>query len=397
VRVLLTSQEVPPHTAWGGIGTYVGTIAPALARQGAEVHVLSVVEGQERGTSTLDGVHVHRAPLRRPRGVGRVTRMPATWRRLFLSAAVAREKRKLGMRFDVCEAPEWNAEGLAIALRGTTPLVIRLHSGARQVYPVLGPMNSDRHLAICCEEAAIRRADVVTGTKSLLAEAPSLAEIPRSHVRTIVYPVRSVERLPPPHGPPRVAFIGRFESRKGPDTLVRAIPRLAERIPQVRVVLRGTDTKMADGGSFRSHLERLVASLGVDGKVEITDHWRPGAVREELATANVCVVPSRWESFGLVAAEAAALGRPVVASRIAGLDEVVEDGVNGRLVPPEQPEAFADVLARLLDSPADASRMGEAGARLIASRCDPDLVARQTLEAYELAIASHRNGHRSLG
>jgi glycosyltransferase involved in cell wall biosynthesis len=389
VRVLLVSQEYPPETAWGGIGTYAGTIAPALVRAGAEVHVLSVVRGQERTVSTREGVHIHRAPLRRIPGVGRA--MPATWQRVSLAAGVALETRRLSLDFDVCEAPEWNAESLLLSF-GKTPQVVRVHSGARQVYPVLGPLNRDRRTAIRLEERSIRRAAVVIGTRSLLREVTSALAIPPSRTRTIICPVPRTEPLPPPSdGPPTVAFIGRFEARKGPDTLVRAVPAIAARIPNVRVVLRGTDTLTVDGASVGNGLRELARALGVGDRVEIIDRWRPGAVREELRSAHVCAVPSRWESFGLVAAEAGALGRAVVASRIPGLDEVIHDGTTGRLVAPDSPKALADAISDLLDSPETAAEMGAAAATDIGSRCDPDHVARETLDAYGYAIARSRD------
>lgn len=387
MRILLVSQEYPPETGWGGIGTYAGVIAPALARAGHEVHVLSVVAEQARSDTVLDGVHVHRAPLRRLRGAGRALRMPATFRRLTIAAGVAREMRRLEGDFDVCEAPEWNAEGYFLSRRPQPPLVVRLHSGARQVYPVLGELNRDRRRAIRIEEAAVARAAVVTGTRSLLAEVDLAGlGISASRVREIVYPVPLAPRLGPPEGPPRVAFIGRFEERKGPDTLIRAVPELVAQVPEVTVSLRGTDTRTVAGESMISRLNRLADKLGVADRVELVDRWHPDAVTEEMRGAQVCAVPSRWESFGLVAAEAAARGRPVVASDIPGLDDVVTDGSTGRLVPVDDPSALAAALADLLLNPGRAQQLGTAAAADIADRCDPDRVAGLTIAAYELAV-----------
>jgi glycogen(starch) synthase len=391
MRVLFVSQEFPPETGWGGIGTYAGTIAPALVRAGAEVHALSVVDGQKRSSRVVDGVHVHRAPVRRIPGVGRVTRLPETARRIAIAGSVLREQRRLGLDFDVCESPEWYAEALGIALRRRIPLVVRVHSGARQMFPLLGPINRDRALAIRCEEATIRRADVVTGTKSLTSDVAMRLGISADGIRSIICPVSPLPRLALPTGPPRIAFIGRFEARKGPDTLLRAVPRIADRIPGVRVVLRGRDTQTSTGDSYLVGLRRLARELGVCEIVEFTDAWSPNAVVDEMTKAHVCAVPSRWESFGLVAAEACALGRPVVASGIPGLDEVVVDGVTGRLAPVDDAAAFGDALADLLASPEVAERMGSAAAADIATRCDPARVAIETLQAYELAIGRHQS------
>jgi glycosyltransferase involved in cell wall biosynthesis len=386
MRVLLVSQEFPPETGWGGIGTYLGVLAPALVRAGAEVHVLSVVEGQPHGDRIVDGVHVHRAPFRRPPGVGRALRLPLTWRRVSLAVAVSREVRRLRTRFDVCETPEWGAEGLMLALRRALPLVVRLHSGASQIFPYVGPIGRDRRWAIRYEEALVRRANVVTGTRAQTSTVARELDLDPEGVRTITCPIAPVDPLAATNGSPRVLFAGRFEARKGPDVLLRAVPRLLERVPDVRVVLRGTDTGSADGGSYSEQLRRLVTELGIAKITEIVDRWDVDAVREELPRATVCAVPSRWESFGYVAAEAAALGSPVVASRIPALEDIVTDGVTGRLVPTDDPASLSDALGDLLSEPSTARRMGAEAAREIAERCDPDRVAALTLEAYALAI-----------
>jgi glycosyltransferase involved in cell wall biosynthesis len=122
------------------------------------------------------------------------------------------------------------------------------------------------------------------------------------------------------------------------------------------------------------------------------DRWSPDAIAEELAAASVAVVPSRWESFGLVAAEAASLGRPVVASDIPGLDEVITDGETGRLVAREEPQGFADAIADLLADPEAAGRMGAEAARDVSERCAPDRIAAETTAAYELAIERFARG-----
>jgi glycogen(starch) synthase len=350
------------------------------------VHVLSVVARQDRSDRVADGVHVHRAPLRRPRGLGRLVGSRSAWHRLTLALGVAREARRLG-RFDVVESPEWNAEGLALTARRRTPLVVRLHSGARQLFPVLGLEGWDRRLAIRMEEALAARADVVTGTRSLTSEVGPALGLDGRYVRPIVYPVKPLKPLPPPvDGPPRVAFVGRFEERKGPDVAIRAMPRLLERVPEARLVLRGTDTADAAGGSYAGVLRDLARELGVGERVEIVDRWTPDAIAEELAAASVAIVPSRWESFGLVAAEAASLGRPVVASDIPGLDEVITDGETGRLVAPEDADGFAGAVADLLADTEAAARVGRAAARDVSERCAPDRVAAETVAAYELAI-----------
>src|SRR5689334_12708048 len=110
MRVLLISQELPPETGWGGIGTYVYTISRALAAKGADVHALSIVEGQPASRREIDGVTVHRHPLRVVGPPAR--RAPQAWKRAWLGLTASRLTRRLGIAPDVVECPEWMAEGL---------------------------------------------------------------------------------------------------------------------------------------------------------------------------------------------------------------------------------------------------------------------------------------------
>jgi glycosyltransferase involved in cell wall biosynthesis len=147
-----------------------------------------------------------------------------------------------------------------------------------------------------------------------------------------------------PDGRPVAGFVGRIEPRKGPLDLALAAPRLAE--AGVRVVLVGDDAFDADP----DYRERVRAS-GVEQY-----GWVDGAAGL-MGALDVLVLPSRQEPFGTVLAEAMNAGTPVVATRVGGLGEVVEDGVTGRLVAPGDPVALAGAVLEVLGRP----EMGAAG------------------------------------
>ena len=387
VRVLLVTQEYPPETHWGGIGTYAGIIAPALVRRGAEVHVLSVVRGQpatDRAGS--DGVVVHRRPLRRPRGVGRLTRLPETWGRVSLGWSVARNVAALDWRPDVVECASWMAEGSFLARRRDAPLLVSVFSAASEILPLLGPMRLDIRLAIRVEDSVIRRADLVIGPPSQVGKVTDRLGLPATTTQPIPCPVAVTPEAPALDGPPTICFVGRFEPRKGPDVVVRAMPDVLAALPQARLVLRGRDAADVDHPSYAAWLRRLAADLGVADAVSIVERWNGHEeVTAAMAAATVCVVPSRWESFGYVAAEASALGRAVVASDIPALAEVVADGETGRLARVDDPRAWSEAILAVLCTPGRAQAMGEAGRRRMRREFDPDEVATQTLSAYQRA------------
>lgn len=393
------SQEFPPETGWGGIGAYVDVVARAVADRGVDVHVLSVVEGQTPSTRLVDGVTVHRFPLPRLRGVGRLTRCPETVRRLSLAGAVARLVAGLPARPTSVECPEWRAEGLGLGLRPSLPLVVRLHSAARQIFPYTGQGRGlgglDGRAAARAEEVSARRSHVVTGTRSNLAEMGPRLRVDRAAVRVISHPVRLPAAVPlPADAPPRVVFVGRLEPRKAPQVLLRAAPRVLAAIPDARFVFVGRDGTAAGGPSSGAAIDAEATRLGIRDAVELAGHLDRTEVDDQLRRATVCVFPSRWESFGSVVAEAAAIGRPVVTSEIPAFGDLVEPGVTGHRVAGDDPEDWARAIVDVLGDRARARELGLAGSALAHRLSDPAAVAEQTVAAHLLAGERWRLGRR---
>jgi glycosyltransferase involved in cell wall biosynthesis len=151
----------------------------------------------------------------------------------------------------------------------------------------------------------------------------------------------------------RVAAVGRLSPEKGLDTLVRA----AKSVPDVRVVIVGD-------GPDRGRLEALAKELGA-GNVEFMGALHGEALEREIGRARALVIPSlSYEVFGLTALEAYALGKPVIASRIGGLPEVVRDGGTGLLFRPGDPHDLAAKIERLCAEESRARDLGRAGRRL---------------------------------
>jgi glycosyltransferase involved in cell wall biosynthesis len=398
MNVLLVSQEVPPETWWGGIGTYVDVLSEALSAKGAEVHVLSVVDGQLSSTTRLGAVTVHRRPLPHVRGAGRLP--PEAWRRLWLPLTVERLVRRLSVRPGVIECPEWMAEGLALGVRGTFPLVVRLHSSARQLFPHTGQGTGwhglEGRAAAWLEETSARRANVVVSTRSNLDEMVRRLGLDPGAVHAIPYPVRLPPLAPWPHGqPPRVTFVGRLEPRKAPDVVLRAAPEVLAKVPEARFVFVGRDVSEPGRPPSARWLRAEAARLGIADAVELTGQLDRAGVAEQLRLASVCAFPSRWESFGNVVAEASATGRRVVVSSIAPFRELVQDGVTGRIVSGEHPATWAKALVEVLGDRRRAEAMGRAGAARIAAISAPERVAELALAAYEHAIERWRAGSRA--
>ena len=189
-------------------------------------------------------------------------------------------------------------------------------------------------------------------------------------------------RLGLPPGAPTLLFVGRIQPLKAPDVLLRAAAQLAPRHPQLQVVVVG-----APSGSDPAWLPTLARTL--DLEVRFVPTASRDAVADYYRAADLTVVPSYNESFGLVALESQACGTPVVAASVGGLRTAVADGTSGVLVAGHRVAAWAHALDDLL---ADDARRGAlaAGARSHAMRFSWERTTSGLLAAYEEAIADLR-------
>jgi glycosyltransferase involved in cell wall biosynthesis len=155
-----------------------------------------------------------------------------------------------------------------------------------------------------------------------------------------------------------IGCVGRLRAEKGQEDLVTALPAIVARNPATLLLMIGD-------GPQRQELQELARKLHVDANIAWIGALSPEEVYRMLGVMQALVVPSRYEAFGLCAAEGMAAGLPVVASAVDGLREVVMDGETGLLVPRQTPDALADAVNRLLDAPALRERMGQAGRRRV--------------------------------
>ena len=180
-----------------------------------------------------------------------------------------------------------------------------------------------------------------------------------------------------------VLYVGRFDRRKGIETLVKAVgkPEVKQQ-PNLKLIIAGGSTPGRKDGKERERIESIVKELGLQ---EIAIF--PGRVEHKdlvyyYAAADVCVVPSHYEPFGLVAIEAMASNIPVIASQVGGLKYTVVDEVTGLLAPPQDEQAFASAIAQILSNPSWQQQLGANARERVESKFSWDGVATQLDEQY---------------
>jgi glycosyltransferase involved in cell wall biosynthesis len=202
---------------------------------------------------------------------------------------------------------------------------------------------------------------------------PSFARIPDGIRRAPVPPPGSDVR-------PTIGYLGRLEWYKGVHDLLRAVAVLHRDRPEIRLDIAG------DGPS-RGGLEVLAAKLGIAGQVTFRGRLTGADKEDWFGGVHVVAVPSNmWENFPLVALEALARGRPVVATSIGGIPDIVDDGESGYLVPIGAPDRLAQQLRVVLEDPELQSQMGSVGRARVLERFTPERHVERLLAVYAAVL-----------
>lgn len=386
MRVLLTAVRYPP--APGGAETHVHALATGLQARGHDVRVVTSDLAQEvpfrRDPSlptVVDGIPVTRLPAWSPGGEAHY---------VFIRR-ILRELTREASRADVLHAHSYGyhqtwAAALASKLT-STPFVFTPHfhppwsmeggprrSALRTIYDrTLGPFT-------------LRSADAILGVSEAEMALLEPLSLPRDRVRIVGNGIH-LERFTGPNDAagfrdrvgasgPLILYAGRLASNKGLLHLVRALPAIVEAHPDAVVALVGADQ---DQGAA---LRREAESLGVAQSLRFVGHVDEAILTAAFHAADVFVLPSEYEAFGIVLLEAMACGTPVVAARRGGMPEVLDGGRAGILVDHGDPAGLGAAVNRLLADPALARELGEEGRAHVGARFTWDAVVDRVEAAY---------------
>lgn len=189
---------------------------------------------------------------------------------------------------------------------------------------------------------------------------------------------------------PLIGVVGRLNRLKGLEDFLTAAAIVARRFPKARFLIMGESSFVPKGStivideSYRDKLSRLAVQLGLQDRVVFTG-FRPD-VERILPDLSVSVLPSLSEGLSNTLLESMAAGVPVVATRVGGAAEAVQDGHNGLLVPAADPNSLANAICRLLDEPVLASRLGQAARRRIIDRYSMSRMVESTSQIYETLL-----------
>ncbi len=400
MRILHVSWEYPP-IVYGGLGRHVHALTQEQSLQGHEVSVLTQRPTGTAAHENRDGVQVFRVTPPLPE----VPREPAAlveWvRGLDAAMATAVDPVLERVRPNVVHAHDWVVTRTAVAARVASglPLVSTIHAteaGRHQGW-VSGDIST--HIHQLEYQLANLSQRTITCSTSMRSDVSRLFDIPGADIDVIPnginlqdwsVPEEDIEQARQSWAPTGQlgVFVGRLEWEKGVHTLLDAISAL--KTADLHFVIAGT-------GTYESELVRRASELLEQERVTFTG-WLPEAELKALeAAADVIVVPSLYEPFGLVALEAGALGVPVVAAATGGLIDIVDGGTAGYLFDADDPNSLAQAVDHALGDRSETSHRLAAMRHRIETQYQWNRIAQRTIETYEAAIAEQSaNGARPL-
>lgn len=425
LRVCLLSQSAPPDPKLAGVARYTYDLARGLYELGHEVHVIY----RNQQPMRRDGLEftLHGIPDSAHVGQQLLTGLPVTNKNCAYALAVGHKLIELmqqGTVFDVVHASNWDLEGLALPLLRIYPYVLVLVSPLAQVIETEGwQLDTDLRTGVALDRWQIEQADSVCCPSWGVLESyrskmgldserlPFLQRVQLGIVPSLrayhMAQSASIAIDNQPESPTRecrLLFVGRLEHRKGAHVLLEILPDLLERHPNWRCDLVGND-QVPDGlgSTLKERFLRRHAMAPWLSRVQFHGMVSDDQLQMCYESCDVFVAPSLFESFGLVYLEAMQYAKPVVGCRVAGIPEIVSDGVDGLLVPPGDAKALADALHRLMSDAALRQRLGRAGQSKVLNEFTHLAMAQRFLARYYevierrgVACAENRRRYTSL-
>jgi glycogen(starch) synthase len=324
----------------GGIEIYAKQFIPEIQKYGHDVTIITVRRQEHPEQEVIDGATVYRLPVYEAL-LGRD--VEAYVELLKRVAAIKRQ----------------TAPDLVHANLFGPSIVMHLETGKAAPVPTLVALHSDLKrigkLGNTLQRALDQAAWVTAVSAATLRDSRTMFPQIRDKSSVVYNGIAAdgIEPRPLPKGPPRVLCIGRLVSFKGFDVALDAFALARPSISSAHLTIAGD-------GPERDALQRRARHLGLGDSVTFTGWVGRDDLYDLIGRSSVVLMPSRFrEPFGMVAVEAALVGRPIIASRVGGLPEVVIDGETGILVDRDDPPELARRLVEIVSDPALASRIGE--------------------------------------
>jgi glycosyltransferase involved in cell wall biosynthesis len=391
LSIMMLAWEYPPRTI-GGISPHIYYLSKSLARNGVKVHVVTCDFPGAPAHEVVDGVEVHRIDSYKNPSPDF-----ATWVYLMnmnMQKEAAAITRQLGGNVDVFHAHDWLVATAGIGLKHVfrRPFFVTMHSTEigrrngihfdyeRMIHETEAWLTYEAWKVICCSDYMVQHVKWAFGLppdKLVMIPNGVNAEIYAKNKENLAQ-FRNKYALPEEK---IVLFVGRLVYEKGVHVLVNAAPKVLEKT-NAKFIIVGN-------GYMKDQLSTLANGMRLAHKIMFTGFLDDETLRKLQRCADVSVVPSLFEPFGIVALEAMAARSPVVVSDTGGLSEIVNHDIDGVKVYTGNPDSLAWGINRVLTDEAYANTIRTNAYRKIQEKYNWEKIAHQTKAMYENVLAEH--------
>jgi len=392
LTVMMLTWEFPPRII-GGISPHVYYLSKSLARNGAKVYVVTCDFPGAPQHEVLDGVEVYRIDSYKNPSPDF-----ATWVYMMnvnMQKEAAALTRRLGARVDVFHAHDWLVATGGIGLKHVfrRPLFATMHSTEigrrngihsdyeRMINETEAWLTYEAWKVICCSDymvSHVRWAFGLSSDKMITIPNGVNVDVYAKIKKNELTQFRSKFALPEEK---IVLFVGRLVHEKGVHVLINSVPKVLEKI--------NAKTIIVGNGYMKEQLSGIVRGMGITDKVMFTGFVDDETLRRLQTCADVSVVPSLFEPFGIVALEAMAAKSPLVVSDAGGLAQIVDHDVDGVKVYAGNPDSLAWGITRILTDETYANHLRENAYKKVQEKFNWDRIAQQTMSAYETVMSEY--------
>jgi glycogen(starch) synthase len=392
LTVMMLTWEFPPRII-GGISPHVYHLSKSLARNGVKVYVVTCDFPGAPEHEIVDGVEVFRVDSYKNPSPNF-----ATWVYLMnvnMQKEAAALVNRLGGKVDIFHAHDWLVANAGIGLKHVfrKPLLATIHSTEigrrnglhfdyeRMIHETEAWLTYEAWKVICCSDYMVSHVRWAFGLpEDKLVMVPNGVNI-QEYTGNKKADLRQFRRKFASLEEKLVLYVGRLVYEKGIHVFVNAVPKILGKVDAKFVVV--------GNGYMKEPLSNLVKGMGLAHKVMFTGFVDDETLKNLQRCADVSVVPSLFEPFGIVALEAMAAKSPVVVSDTGGLSEIVEHDVNGVKVYPENPDSLAWGITKVLLDKKYANWIRNNAYKTVLEKYDWDKISQQTKTVYQRVLQEY--------
>lgn len=377
--------EYPPCNH-GGIGSCTRDLAEGMVKREHKVWVIGVYYKQylkleEEKRETINGVEVIRLPYKEYTTISYINEL--------LNRFVLHNKlNKLIKQCNIEVVEGYDTSGFLL-LKSKVPVLIRLHGSVTYLGEELNRRYS--RFVHTLEKIQLKRATLIVGVSNYVLNKTNQYFGVKNNKSIVIHNVAKLPEQQAKLTPKEniILYFGSIHPKKGVEQLIKAMEKVFDKHPDYMVTFAGKTFVMNDGVSYNDYLKNLLPK-GYQNKVIFHNHLSKPELTQLILKSKCCVFPSFVECFALSPMEAMALSTPVIYSKLHSGKELIEDGVDGILVDPNNIKELTQNILYLIENPVEASRLGNMGKEKIKANFNYDNWITENENTYKNLINSKK-------